>query len=355
MNNLEQGINGTAAKAPYHAIQHNPENIQLTAAEIGQLWTMYLAESMGACMLPYFAATSKDPDIHAVLQFALDASARHVQTITAIFEAAYFPIPHGFRDEDFDVSAKPLYSETFMLLYTTLMAKYAILGFGLAYTSSSRPDVRQFFEGCLNDSTAISKKGHAVLLAKGLLPRAAYVPIPDRVEYTHDVQGFYKGLIGDKRPLNALEIDHLFVNIISRSLRNTLTTGFEQTTKSKLIKDYLSRGRLINDKQIDILSQLLEDADLSTLPNYDHLVTESLESPFSDKLILFHFTTMTANAIAAGGLALSNSTRSDIILTFGRFIAELGDLAKDGVNLMIKQGWLERVPEAANRKELSTQ
>lgn len=42
-------------------------------------------------------------------------------------------------------------------------------------------------------------------------------------------------------------------------------------------------------------------------------------------------------------------------MTFSRLIAELGDYVKDGLDLMIKQGWLERVPETANRKELKTQ
>ncbi|CAA7600262.1 Protein of unknown function (DUF3231) [Acididesulfobacillus acetoxydans] len=355
MNNLEEMADHGVEQANYDAVRHNWQDISLTAAEIGELWAMYLAESMSTCMLPYFVAKSKDPDIHSVLQFSLDISVQHVQAIADIFNGVNFPVPNGFTDQDFDVNAKPLYSEPFMLLYTTLMAHYGVLGFGLAFTSSSRPDISEFFAACLDHSQEMTQRAHTVLLAKGLLPRAPNIPIPDRVEYVHDVSSFYKGLIGDKRPLNALEIEHLFVNIVSRSLRNTLITGFEQCTKSKLVKDYLSRYRLMNDKEIDVLTKILEDNDLSGPPNYDNHVTESLESPFSDKLMMFHTTVMIANAISSGGMALANCTRGDLILTFGRFMAELGEFAKDGVNLMIKQGWLERVPESANRKELSTQ
>ena len=50
-----------------------------------------------------------------------------------------------------------------------------------------------------------------------------------------------------------------------------------------------------------------------------YLVTDSTESPHSDKLITSHV------AVA---------------------------LAKDGAELMIESGWLEKIPQTANRKEL---
>ncbi|SPF33629.1 hypothetical protein SBF1_1230005 [Candidatus Desulfosporosinus infrequens] len=40
------------------------------------------------------------------------------------------------------------------------------------------------------------------------------------------------------------------------------------------------------------------------------------------------------------------------MLSYSRIIAELVLYAKDDADLMIEFGWLERVPEAANRKEL---
>ncbi|KLU60232.1 hypothetical protein CEB3_c36630 [Peptococcaceae bacterium CEB3] len=356
MSTLELGNNRQAEPTAYSVIQHNLENVGLTGPEIGELWATYMAESMTCSMLPFFVAKVKDPDIHRVLQqHTLDKSAQHLNSIREIFTAANFPLPHGFTDEDFDVNAKPLVSDTFILLYASFMAKSGMLNFSLAFSSAARPDVRAFFENCLNDSQESARTAHEVLLAKGLFPRAPYVPTPDRTEYVHDVQSFYKGFLGDKRPINALEIEHIFANVVSMYLRNTMTSALEQVTKSKLVKDYLERLRRINDKQIDILEHILEDADLATPTDHDHHVTESLESPFSDKLVLFHLTVVTAYAITGYGLALANCTRSDIILTFSRFIFELGDCAKDGVNLMIKQGWLERVPEAANRKELSSQ
>ncbi len=41
-------------------------------------------------------------------------------------------------------------------------------------------------------------------------------------------------------------------------------------------------------------------------------------------------------------------------MSITRLTAEMADYAKDGLDLMIENGWLERVPEAANRLDLRT-
>jgi hypothetical protein len=70
--------------------------------------------------------------------------------------------------------------------------------------------------------------------------------------------------------------------------------------------------------------------------------------------MMFHSTIFLAHSISGYGLALANCARTDIVATLPRLMAELGDYVKDGLDLMIGNGWLERVPEAANRKELRT-
>ena len=352
MNNLEQGTNCGDEQIPYSVIRHNVDDISLTSSEIGQLWATYMAQSMSKCMVPYFVEKCKDPDIRSVLQLVLDVSNRHVNSITEIFNKENFPIPHGFTDEDFDVNAKQLYSDTFMLMYSSFMAKYGLINFGFAFTVSTRPDICGFFEGCLHDFIEIRKKANNVLLSKGLLVRTPYIPIPDRVDYVHAETKFFKGLMGEKRPLNALEIQHIFINAYSRQLEDSLMLGFGQVVKSKKLKDYFSRGKQIADKQIGVLGSLLEDEDLPKPISYNSHVTDSTESPYSDKLIMFHATVFLAHSISGIGLALANCARPDVITSFSRLVSEVGDYVKDGLDLMIENGWLERVPETANRKEL---
>ncbi|KJR48844.1 hypothetical protein UF75_0731 [Desulfosporosinus sp. I2] len=45
--------------------------------------------------------------------------------------------------------------------------------------------------------------------------------------------------------------------------------------------------------------------------------------------------------------------RKDVALSFSRLMAEILDYVKDGADLLIENGWLEKVPEAADRQELT--
>ena len=242
MDNLEQSITSGVEQSPYTVIQHSLDNISLTSSEIGLLWRTYLAESMSKCMLPYFIEKCKDADIRSVLQFALDVSSQHINTITGIYNTANFPIPHGFTEEDYDITAKKLFSDNFMLVYTRFAAKYGMVNFSLAFSNTVRADICGFFEGCLNNSKEIYKKANDVLISKGLLERAPYIPIPDRVEYVHDVQSFYKGLLGEKRPINALEIEQCFDTTYSKLIEKTMVLGLNQVAESKIVMKYLSWG-----------------------------------------------------------------------------------------------------------------
>ena len=347
---MEKGNNSI-----HKAIQHGLDNISLSSSEIGLLWRTYLCESMAKCFLSYFIEKSKDPDIRSVLLYALDRSNQHINLISNIFNELKFPIPHGFTEEDFDVTAQKLFSDSFMLTYTRFEAKYSMVHFSLAFSHSVRSDISNFFEGCLNDSIKLYKLANAVLLSKGLLERTPYIPTPNRVEYVHDVQNYFKGFIGEKRPINVLEIEQCFVNAQSKLIERTVILGLSQVVKSKTLKDYLLRGKQIADKQIEVLDSLLLKEELAIPSTSNNQVTESTESPFSDKLILFNITAFSSLSMTGLGIALANCARKDILLCISRLNVEVANYAKVGLDLMIKQGWLERTPEAPNRKDLRSQ
>ncbi|WP_040413104.1 DUF3231 family protein [Desulfosporosinus sp. OT] len=69
--------------------------------------------------------------------------------------------------------------------------------------------------------------------------------------------------------------------------------------------------------------------------------------------MLFQTTIAMARIILVYGLALTNSARKDVVLALSRrLMAEIIEFSKDGVDLLIENGWLERVQETANRQEL---
>jgi len=49
---------------------------------------------------------------------------------------------------------------------------------------------------------------------------------------------------------------------------------------------------------------------------------------------------------------VTNTARLDLTSTYRNFVSGLLALAKSGGDLMIEGGWLERVPEAADRRDL---
>jgi len=354
MSELQQQNNqSNTEQVPFGTVQHNLSDIMPSASEIGNLWSSYQAESMSVCFLKVYVAQSKDPDIHPILQRALDVSSQRVNTMENIFNSFNFPIPEAYGDKDIDVSAKQLFNETFELKYTRLMHKFVMIDYCNALTVSSRSDIRSYFFECISTSREIHQKATEILLAKGLLSKSPSIAIPDRVDFIHDKDYFGSILsFGHKRPLNALEICHLVSLMETKELIKTLNLGYGQVVKSEAIKKYISQAKQISDKQLSGLGSFLDDEDLPLTIAFGNLVTNSTESPQSDKLILSHVTVAIAFIIAEYGLALSITTRKDLIATFTKYIIELQSLAKDGAELMIECGWLERIPETPDRKKL---
>lgn len=333
-------------------VQHNPANIPPSASEIGYLWSNYLAETMSVCMLKYIVAKSKDPDFKPIFQRALEVSSQRVNSIRDILNLFQHPIPEAFGDKDVEINAKELFSESYLLTYTRLTNRLILLNYSQAYGVSYRPEIRIFFNECIDTCQEIIQKSSDVLLAKGLLLKSPYIVIPDRVEHVYD-KNYYGSLIGSKRPLNALEINYIFDNHFSNLILKTMNLGMGQVVTDEKVNKYLSWGKKIIDKQVKRLRSLLEEEELPSPTTHDFEVTRSKESPFSDKLIMFHITTVTAFSILEYGIGLTNTARKDVAATFARSIVELIHFAKDGTDIMIERGWLEKPPETADRGELT--
>ncbi|HEY8911009.1 MAG TPA: DUF3231 family protein [Desulfosporosinus sp.] len=352
MSDIQQQYNqGNSEQVPFGAVQHNLSDILPSASEVGHLWTSYFAECMAVCFLKYYVAKSKDPDIHAVLQRALDISSQRVNTLEDIFTSIQHPIPEAYGERDVDVNAKQLFSESFTIKYTRLMHKFILINYSNSLSVSSRSDVRSYFSECLTTSKEIHQKATEVLLAKGLLLKSPSIVIPDRVDFVHD-KDYLGSILGAKRPLNAMEISHIVSLMETKQLLKTLNLGYGQVVQSEKVKRFISQAKQIADKQLKKLGSYLDDEDLPEPIILSNLVTDSTESPYSDKLIMCQVTVVIATVIAEYGLSASNTARKDLAATFANLVIEVLSLAKDGAELMIESGWLEKVPQTADRKEL---
>jgi hypothetical protein len=187
-----------------------------------------------------------------------------------------------------------------------------------------------------------------LLLNKGLWLRPPYIPVPQTQEMVQK-QSFLNGWFGDKRPLLGMEIGHLFYNIITNSIGLSLITSFVQVTKTVEVKKYFIRGKEISAKHIEVFSDVLKENQLPVPSSWNFGVTDSDESPFSERLMLSIITLLISQGINNYGIGLATSMRKDIGLHFTRLTAEILQYAEDGTNLMIDKGWMEQPPKAIIR------
>jgi hypothetical protein len=343
--------NTTEQPLPCNAIKDGPHDERLSADEMGHLWEMYLYNARSKCQLQYLVAKARDSEIRAVLQYALEIATSRMNKLTQIFNTVGFPIPHAFNDEDVEPNAKRLFSDGLMLVYVNGLVNFELVESFMGLTRGLRVDVKEYYNACIDETQDLHKRADEVILRKGLSLKPPHFPVPDRVGYVHQ-DTFFGGLLGDKRPINALEVCHVYTRLQTKMLERALILGYSQVAQSKKVKALLSKGKQLIDKQIEGWSKILLDEDLPIPVTWEHEVTDSTESPFSDKLIMFSILTMMRNSATLLGISFANCVRIDIVTAFGGTLGALQAYSKAILDLMINSGWLEKIPQAANREEI---
>jgi hypothetical protein len=326
-------------------------HIRLTSSEIGGLWANYITDSLFICVYRYYLAKVEDKEIRNVLEHALDISQQHVDVVANIYKEEGHAIPHGFSEEDVQVDSPRLFSDEFFLYYTKQMAKGSLATYGLILPHTFRNDIREHFMSCISSTMELFNEAAGLLLSKGLEIRSPFIPYLEEVDMVEQ-QRFLAGWWGKQRPLTAGEITHLYSNIQTNHLGSAMATAFGQVASSEDVKEYMKRGKEIAKKHVEVFSDYLHKNDLPSPNTWDTLIQPINESPFSEKLMMFHISLMNASGVGNYGTAISATLRRDVGADYTRLLGEIGHYAEDGMNLQIKNGWLERPPHAADRDEL---
>ncbi len=332
-------------------MEYATHNIRLTAAEIGVLWTNYLANSMAHCVLLHFSNTTEDLQIKDVVDSALAMAARNCERVRNLFEKDSILAPTLFGGQDVNVEAPPLFADTFYLQYIKQMASAGISVYGVAQSVSAREDVHGMFAECVSESCALLRETTRALLEKGIYVRPPYIPVPHANELVHK-QSFFNGLFGDQRPINAIEITHLYFNTLTNAIGHVLMMGFSQSAKNPNIVKFLVHGRDLAMKHRNTLNKTLEDDHLEAPMTWDHFVSASTVAPFSEKLMVFHTVSLIVEGIGNYGIAAANSQRRDLAGLYAGLVAEITPFAQEGAALMVENGWLEKPPSAVERDSL---
>jgi hypothetical protein len=332
-------------------ILEKERDIRLTSGELTPLWTGYLGDSMANCMLKYFLNKVEDAEVKPIVEYALGLTEEHMEFKNSLFKNEKFPIPLAFTDNDVNINAPRLFSDCFVLLYLRNMGIAGTTAYSMALASSSRKDIRAFFNHNLKTAAELLEKATTTLQSKGLLPRSPYIPYPDSVEFVQK-EGWLNGLLGDRRPLNGSEITQLFLNIMTNCVGQALMLGFSQVSRTKEVVEYIMRGRDISSKHIEVFNSILHDDNLPAPMTWETDVSNSKEAPFSEKLMLYHTVFLSTLGLGNYGAALAASTRRDLAALYLRIAAETGTFADDGAELLIKNNWMEKMPGAIERNAL---
>jgi hypothetical protein len=325
--------------------------IPLVSSEIAGLWTAYMSNSLGTCTLKYFLNKAEDKEIQPILQRSLDLSVEYTKMIASIFTQENIPVPVGFTDEDVNVNAPRLFSDSFSLFYAYNLSKIGMTNYSLSLTHAARGDIRQFFSKTMLDSIDLFNRIADITLSKGLFIRAPQVEVNKEIDFI-DREGFLAGLLSEPRRLLVTEILNIFSNTLTNIIGRALITGFGQAAKSQEVRDYMLRGRDTAAKHTKVFTDMLAKEDIPAPSTPHSFVTDSTTAPFSDKLIMFHVSLLNAAGIGNYGVASAASLRHDIQTTYIRLAAEIAQYAQDGINIMIKNKWMEQPPQAINHKKL---
>lgn len=310
MNSTQQiTTQGQPEQIPTGTVQHNLHNIKPTSSEIYHLWSTYIAYSMACAMQKHMVAKCQDPDLKNVLQNALDVSNRSIQRMEELFKTIEYPIPDAFGEKDVDVNAPALFEEIYCVKYTRLLTKSILINHSRAYGDSSRSDFIDLFGSFIDDAKRIIRLADDVLLAKGLFHKSPTILQPDKVDYIHD-KNYYGSFWGSARPLNSMEISNVYNLMDFKIAMKTLKLGFAQVIKSHKLKKHLNRGIKMADKQLEVLGSILKKERLPEPATMDLWVTDSKESPYSERLMMFHVTTTLAYIVSYYGLGLTNSVNA---------------------------------------------
>ncbi|WP_338449903.1 DUF3231 family protein [Niallia oryzisoli] len=325
--------------------------LRLTAAEMSSLWTQYINDTLALCVSSHFLEKVEDEEVRPIIEFALATAKENIAIEQDIFNKEEFPVPIGFTNQDVTPDAPRIFSDTFVVMYMHQMALLAIAANGAALGLATRPDVIDFHRRVLEKGVELQNQTRDLMLKQGTFVKPPYITIPDKVDFV-EKQHFLAGFFGKKRSITSVEVTHLFLNVQTNSIGKALITGFAQIAKNDEVKEYLVRGKQLSQKYIDIFSNFLIKEDLPAPMSWDSAVTDTTESIFSDKLIMFHVSAMIAAVIGNFGMAIAASPRRDLGMRYASLLPEIALYAEDGANIMIKHGWLEEPPKADDRDKL---
>ena len=328
------------------------DNLKLTSSEIGTLWGEYVNGTAVDIVNRYMISIIEDESIKAIFEDAIKTFEKQKNQIITFMENDGFPVPIGFTESDLNKGTERLFTDIFCLNYLHIMTLHGLLGHSTSLGVSVREDLRFFYDSCDNDGKRMYHQTIDLLLEKGSFQRDPLFYPAENPEYVSS-KDFADGIFGKGRMLAATEIISISFNLKKSIMAKTLAIAFSQVTQTKEVRKFLEYAEKISDQQIKDFSKIMQTDNLPAPKSWETEVTTSTDSPFSDKLMLYHTGFLFQAAQAYHGAGLASAMRTDLVSTYESTILQNLMLTKKWFNLMVQNKWLEQPPLAPNRKEIA--
>src|SRR5699024_7862789 len=139
-----------------------------------------------------------------------------------------------------------------------------------------------------------------------------------------------------KRPVNAVEISHLHMNVKTNTLGFKLSLAFAQTSPYKDVQDYMLEWKDIAQKHMKKFTDILLNDNIHMPHSPDVGVSHSTTQTFSDKWMMLQMSAISPAGIGNYQIAAAASLRLDLARNNERFSLEIAGFAKSRVDLLIK-------------------
>jgi hypothetical protein len=328
--------------------------LKLTSSEIGSLWGEYVNGTATDVVNRYMVSIIEDESIKAIFEDAIITFEKQKKQIITFMENEGFPVPIGFTDSDLYKDKPRLFTDIFCLNYLHIMTLHGLLGHSTALGVSVRKDLRDFYDSCDNDAKKMYHQTIELLLEKGSFQRDPLFYPAQNPQFISS-QDFTDGFFGKGRKLAATEIISISFNLKKSIMAKTLSIAFSQVAQTKEVRKFLTDSEKTADGQIKTLAKIMQADNLPVPKSLETEVTTSTDSPFSDKLMLYHIGFLFQAAQNYHGAGLASSMRADLVTTYEATILENLMVTKKWFNIMVQNKWLEQPPLAPNRTEIAKQ
>ncbi|MCD8511300.1 MAG: DUF3231 family protein [Bacillus sp. (in: Bacteria)] len=121
----------------------------------------------------------------------------------------------------------------------------------------------------------------------------------------------------------------------------------------KKVQKYFIKGKEIAKKQIETYTGILLKNDMQPSVRIGSHVTQSQVAPFSDKLMMYCVYLLNGFGLVGGSFGTVFTLRNDISVKTAMVAKDIFLYTNEGIDLMIKNGWMEEPPQTEDRAKLT--